>query len=600
MSLNKLPAPKKQSSLTDELPATGGYFQLSSIPIRYYMTSVPLGSLARSFKLVEDVPGSEKWGYNAIFQRDINEQRVKDELVDGYLRDLNKFKFFNPLTIALLPYDAAGQKILDSYRAPATRNESDGLVTEQIDGITIVQLADQPLGRIQWDTDSVLGLAIDGQHRLSALLEYAKAPSPGIDPSQCLIPVVLLVFDVERGDIVKQIREIFVDINKTAQPVSLARKILLDDRDPFCIMARDLIADYESATDGLPYEVVDWRRDTNKPDGAHQLSNIIVLYNCVRFLFGKRVKTIDIQLGVNAELKKQRANEVNFDTSGKIANQFQAKALLKRFGLKHKRFMLAVLRGVKPYAAFLKELNRRLTMDHGDRLREYLFKPEPKRAETKRQLEVLGIDVKKVIDDSVTALSELKDNDHLLTFSVGQRGLFSMSQKVIMLYKGILETVDHAEIGKAFVKDLNALDDRGFFRRDLKIGGFAVWEGICLQLGVLQWSEAAATRIGCLILLCAAARQLEKDDDLVDTRVGRTLRLDSCLRRIVTVYSPLMSEPTSEYDEGAEAADDLDDEEEYEDSVEGDDEEPSTIDAEAEANAKVIEILKWARGLDLE
>src|SRR4051812_29753966 len=167
MPYKNLPTPKKQSSLTDELPATGGYFQLSSIPIRYYMTSVPLGSLARSFKLVEDVPGSEKWGYNAIFQRDINEKRVKEELVESYLRDPSKFKFFNPLTIALLPYDATEQKILDKYRAPTTSQNNAGLITEQVDGITIVQLADQPLGHIRWDTDKVLGLAIDGQHRLS-------------------------------------------------------------------------------------------------------------------------------------------------------------------------------------------------------------------------------------------------------------------------------------------------------------------------------------------------------------------------------------------------------------------------------------------------
>lgn len=595
--MKKLPTPRKQSSLTDELPTTGGYFQLSSIPIRYYMTSVPLGSLARSFKLVEDVPGSEKWGYNAIFQRDINERRVKDELVDGYLKDATKFKFFNPLTIALLPYDAAAQTILDKYREPHTKKTSDGLISEKVDGITIVELEDQPLGHIQWDTDKVLGLAIDGQHRLSALIEYAKAPSPGVDPSKCLIPVVLLVFDVDRGDIVKQIREIFVDINKTAQPVSTARKILLDDRDPFCIMARDLIADDEAATEGLPYEVVDWRRDASKPDGPHQLSNIVVLFNCVRFMFGKRVKTIDIQLGVNNELKKQNAMAVNFNT-GKIANQMQMKALLKRFDLKHKRFMLAVLRGVKPYAAFLKELKKRLTVDHGDRLREYLFKPEGKRSETKRQLKELGIDVKKVIDEAVTALSNLKDEDDLLTYSVGQRGLFSMSQKVVLLYKEILESEDFSEIGDAFVEDLNSLEKRDFFKRSFKVNDFAVWEGVCLQGGVLKWSEAAATRIGCLILLCVAAIRLDEDEDLLDTRESRNLRLDSCLKRVVTVYAPRMEEPTSEYDEELDAGEDAE-EEEYEEDIE-DESEASSVDFEAQARSKVIEILAWARGAAAE
>ena len=95
-----------------------------------------------------------------------------------------------------------------------------------------------------------MATAIDGQHRLSALLQFAAAPPAGIDPALSQIPVILLLFNNERGTILAQVREIFVDINKTAKPVSKTREILLDDRDPFAILARDLIADPQSNPDG--------------------------------------------------------------------------------------------------------------------------------------------------------------------------------------------------------------------------------------------------------------------------------------------------------------------------------------------------------------
>ena len=126
MPLEDLPAPAQQSSWTDQFSFSEGVFDISSIPIRYFLTSVPLAVLTRAFRLVEDIPGSEDWGYDAIFQRDIDEDRVKEELLNDYLLIPEKFKFFNPLTIALLPYEAAERRnprqLPWGYRGRAARN----------------------------------------------------------------------------------------------------------------------------------------------------------------------------------------------------------------------------------------------------------------------------------------------------------------------------------------------------------------------------------------------------------------------------------------------------------------------------------------------
>jgi hypothetical protein len=54
--------------------------------------------------LVDEIPGSAEWSFEAIFQRDIDVERVEQELLEGYLENEDKAKFFPPLTIALLPY----------------------------------------------------------------------------------------------------------------------------------------------------------------------------------------------------------------------------------------------------------------------------------------------------------------------------------------------------------------------------------------------------------------------------------------------------------------------------------------------------------------
>ena len=292
MSLENFSPAVEKSSFTDEMEYCFSIFAISNIPIRYYMTNVRLSALEDTFKLVEDIPGSSNWGYNVIFQRDIDDDRVDNELLRKYLLNPNKFKFFNPLTIALLPIDGKENKILDKY-TDYESDEKGNWVHEKIGGIELELLKGSSVGKIKWDKNKICGVAIDGQHRLSALMEYAKHPDrpSGINPADVTIPIVLLVFNTDRGEILKQIREIFVDINKNAEPVSGGRRILLDDRDIFAVFARDLIEDDE-VPDGLRYEVVDWKHKSARPENQ-QLTTVIVLYDIVKLLFSNRVRNIE-------------------------------------------------------------------------------------------------------------------------------------------------------------------------------------------------------------------------------------------------------------------------------------------------------------------
>lgn len=594
MALDDFEPATPPSSWTSELEFTSGVFQLSPAAIEYFSTSIPLAALASTFKLVEDISGSENWGYNAIFQRDIDTDRVKEELLDGYLRKETKFKFFNPLTIALLPFDGKSHAIRDKYRDPTEDYDDGNYRVRRIDGIEIRNLRAATVGKIRWDINRINAVAIDGQHRLSALIEFAKNPTPGVDPAACMIPVLLMLLSPNESGILPQIREIFIDINKTAKPVSKSRQILLDDRDPFAIMARDIIKDQYSEDEGIPFEVVDWKRRQSLRPEDEQLTTILVLYQCVMYLFDNSTRRIEADLQINAELRRQNLTEVHFSTGSCIEHRAQERVLLERFRQRHKRFLVTLFRTFTPYANVLHVLESALSQPNGKCLREYLFKPESKRPEARSRFLNDGINVKAVVDDALDRLVAAKSRTNVLVPSVGQRGVFSWFRKVFTLYSSVLDESSYEAIASAYAEDLNRLARRGFFEREFQVGGFPIWEGVCLRNGAIQWTKAAARRIGALILLCVSAMRLGVDDNIEDSREGRRLRLSAPLKYLIGAYEPLidLGLGSDEVDDGVgdeEGEWDTDDQE----GDEFDEEEPT--DLRIAARQQVYDILCWIR-----
>jgi DGQHR domain-containing protein len=604
MALEKFKPAQEQSSWTDEFEFTSSAFEISSIPIRYYLTNVRLSALEECFKLVEDIPGSASWGYNAIFQRDIDDDRVEDELLKKYLLNPNKFKFFNPLTIALLPFDAKSNQVLDKYPEDVKKKSEDGWEKEQISGIDVESLSGSTVGKIKWDQNRIIGVAIDGQHRLSALMQYAKRTPVGINPSKVRVPIVLLVFDPERGNILAQIREIFVDINKNAKPVTKARNILLNDRDIFAVFARDLIKDPDNP-EGLRYEVVDWKRETARPEGKHRLTTIIVLYEIVRLMFQKRLTTLESELDLNTELSRRRLQRITTDSGIDGLSDNQIQVALKRFQLKHKKFILYIFENLSPYKLFLDKVAEYLDNpeDWAKALREYFFKPPQKREDFKKEI-AQRFDVQQTIDEPMKTLEKTKRQEtgaELLFLSIGQRGLFSIFYPLKRTYElgGI---IGFEEIAKAYCKDLALLMKHGFFARSMKIDihshAFPIWQGVCLRGDRVNASGAAADRLGALILLVIAAMRFGKAEGIeTETRV----KLKSPFRKIQSEYEKeWFTILEDEYeqnvfedgDEETMESDELEDDE----STETDWTEENSIDIEKEATRRakdtIYEILK--------
>jgi len=511
---NMQPA-EESTPWTDEFEFTHSVFEISSIPIRYYLTNVKLSSLEDTFKLVEDIPGSVDWGYNAIFQRDIDHERVENELLGEYLLDKDRYKFFSPLTIALLPYDASQKDILDSYREREQPEDDDTWRRERVGDIYIESLKGMTVGKIRWNTNKVIGTAIDGQHRLLALMKYAKHHKrpEGIDPTEVRIPVTLLVFNKDKGNILPQVRQIFVDINKNAKPVSKARRILLDDKDPFAVFARDLVRDTtESDKEGLRYEVVDWKKGSSKPKD-NQLTTIVALYEIVKNIFNDDIATLESELNLNETFKEKGYPPVNPNEDDTDSlSQKQVKEALRKYRYKHKKFILGVLEDLPPYNKFVKKVSSFIDTDDESNkaFKEYLFMPPNKREKYVSE-EIEGskdLDADIVVYDRLDELEEMKGekyNSELLYTSIGQRGLFYNFGKIRKLYRSKGDFFDLESISKAYVNDLSTLIDNDFFSREKTIDGFKIWQRICILGGSISVSNSSARRFGSLVLLAVAS-----------------------------------------------------------------------------------------------
>jgi len=223
----------------------------------YLQTAIGPRELEK-LKLIRDIPGSRRWPVRALFQREIDDVRVGTKLLD-YLRDSTRIKFFNPLTLTILPIDNDGsilnhQPKLEEVSFKDGDARWNGLESE---GLYRFRWMPQnwQYGWLDWNGDRTRIVAIDGQHRLSALMRLkaeleSQVATGTSDPRyqaflDWSIPVVVLSFQSvgtgESPGVLEVVRNIFVYINTTAQRVGENRSVLLNDESVNALAAQEVL-----------------------------------------------------------------------------------------------------------------------------------------------------------------------------------------------------------------------------------------------------------------------------------------------------------------------------------------------------------------------
>jgi hypothetical protein len=301
------------------LPLYGirGEFSLSAnVSVPYFSTLMDLKRVAHELKTHEEIAPSLENTYTLaeLFQREIDIVRVTQEIVNGYLKSPTKLKFFNALTIVLIPKDEHGrsQKDFEDYpdndpEIPYTSADvfDRGFVSAAVSrvvfgGVQFVTTKAADIARLRWDRRRVDAMVVDGQHRLTAIKEWLKSKNGELTDYEkpTRIPVLFLLLDSKAGfkgssadqaPAIKVIaREIFTDLNKNAKEVDLATQIILDDRSLESCCVRSLITtrtceDHETL---LPLSLLRWREANNRFDTRYYLNSLINIHLIVEEIIG--------------------------------------------------------------------------------------------------------------------------------------------------------------------------------------------------------------------------------------------------------------------------------------------------------------------------
>ena len=290
--------------------------------VKYLQSSLNLGEL-NDITLVDTIPGSNEWSVRELFQRGVNEARVKNEICT-YFKRLDQQKFFNPLTIVVLPMQGnrVAENIKETGLYDEKKYEDEYQIIEAKDFYKIRKHKDAPqYSQLLINPDTVKLIAIDGQHRLSALKSLKRDLHDDrrndelkqVNFKDWSIPVVLLILPVvptATADILKSMRDIFVTINKQAKEPTKAQNILLDDFDVNSICTQEFL-DYchKDESSKIPLFFFDWmgaRELITQDDIRISFMDIEELYNLHQYYFITDSKknnpfTIQQKLELNSE-----------------------------------------------------------------------------------------------------------------------------------------------------------------------------------------------------------------------------------------------------------------------------------------------------------
>jgi hypothetical protein len=309
----------------------GEYSLSATVRVPYFMALMDLKRVTKELKTHEEVSPSLDTNYNLVelFQRNIDPERVQKEIVDGYLKSPHKLKFFNSLTIVLLPKDSTGKivKNFDSYpnndpEIPYQHgNEFDKYFANKdwerqvFGGVQFVSTHAASLSRLRWDSKRVDAVAVDGQHRLKALKLWMEMKNNELVEVEkaTRIPIIFLLLDSAAGfkkagtnntGIKAIAREIFSDLNKNAREVDMATQIILDDRSVASCCVRSLITDSTCMDDDvlLPLSLLRWQEANNRFDQKYYLNSLVNLHLIVEDL-------LDLEPPLKDPMNKSKALE---------------------------------------------------------------------------------------------------------------------------------------------------------------------------------------------------------------------------------------------------------------------------------------------------
>lgn len=329
---------------------TYGEFTTRSGRVAYLMTNAQLSEagvvdhqrrLTSKLRPVREVLDVKSMSFAQLLQRDLDDNRVANELVPYLLRVSERGPaFLPPILAVLLPFTADQPSSFDPPTELDDLVEEDGghyarqafgpafAVDRLVDPDTRDR-SDLPLGRLVWNEERARLVVLDGQHRAMALLaidrtlhngwndlrsqRYRSFYQPKVRAAlaehtgaleMLQVPVTLCWFPDPSVSPHQAARKLFVDVNKNARPPSRDRLVLLSDEDLADVFTRamlDRITEPDAQT-LLPLASIEYDNPTENSLRHGRWSAIITLQSLLNMtehtVFGPAKYVTDVTAAI--------------------------------------------------------------------------------------------------------------------------------------------------------------------------------------------------------------------------------------------------------------------------------------------------------------
>ena len=291
----------------------GEYSLNDRVHVEYVLTTVHFSEAKEKLhyiKPVREVLDIKNLPFEHLLQRDLDDARTAEEIINGYLavEEMPAPLFFPPITVALLPQKDEGDSVGKFYPPldKNVRNNDYGEYESLAFGDAFeVQIYLDEDGRKTQDCSLIIHpslthqLAIDGQHRLMAVkasvlgvedIEDIYRPLysdiKGVNLDGVHLPICFIYFPElndkdttgKNDDLILTSRRVFLDVNKNARKPARSREILLDDYDLVNIFVRNVF----TAIKDNPGMLKLYHTEYDSPSGTSTMSRplaIIDVYN---------------------------------------------------------------------------------------------------------------------------------------------------------------------------------------------------------------------------------------------------------------------------------------------------------------------------------
>lgn len=446
--------------------------------LMYVQTALSFDDL-KLITLVADIKGSEKWPVRELFQREVDHERVKKDLVP-YFTSKDKIKFFNPITLVLLPLGDDGKvisenKFLQKKRIQEANDEYFSYENDEY--YRFMEFADNPaFSFVEWNDKKVKLVAIDGQHRVSALKVLAEdAISRGIGDWK--IPVIIACpkkfqENVASDPILTIVRSIFVYINNNAQAINLSRGVLLDDHQLWSVVTQELIqACHDNDLSQVknpsipPLLFFDWRGLEEKGEKNESLTSVLTTIEICR-LFESYMFPEDYDFTRARNFLNAEDNEIKVSRPMETTDTKKVREIIKI------EIIPSVLHLINDFAPF---------RDYCIGLRKIVETQDPYKKKIVEEIRFGSRDYlpseKVSLDNARTALTseinKLKDSlPRLFQNSIAFRGVFSsfcdIKYSLTHENEGISLDLSWSDYTKSFMNALNDIYSKNLLSLDPK------------------------------------------------------------------------------------------------------------------------------------